>query len=419
MTNGGEKSGWGATRGEEHGADDGAWPVVRETGWGLARVLSDGSLEPIPLFDRAVVGCSGHRAGIVGVGGTDEMSAGARFTVRADGVYVESLDEACMVRVEGVPARTLSVADGDVVRMGELLAIFVERDLDLYQGAPELVSGELLFGPRQRPWLARARAHVASRESVVLTGGVSVGKWSLARHLAHEVADPAAIRQIEGDAPSHDVDWGAFPLEQTRVYLIRRIDKMSRSVQNELARLVRRTRDGLLIATVDGELADALTDGRLAPSIASLLAGHEISVPGLEERREDLAAMAMQLAGQLGVPAAAMTTDAREVIMRGGWPGGVDELRTVMWACLSEPGEEGLKKLRRSIARPSPRTPLALQEVDEDLARNRLRYALAHASGTVATAARELRMSRQSLYRELRRLGLTPPHQGVDSGPAS
>lgn len=413
MTSGGPRT-WGEFQTGMFGAD-GAWPKVHETGWGLARVLPDGALEPVPLFDGAVVGCSGQRAGVVRVG--DDVCAGARFSVRADGVYVESVDEACAVRVGGVPARTLNVVDGDVVRMGDVLAIFVERDLDLYQGACEAVDGELLFGPRQRPWLARARAHIAARESIILTGGLSVGKWSLGRHFGREVADPSMIREMVGGTTGHEVDWGTFPLDQTKVVLVRHIDRMNRAVQNELARLIRRTRDGLLIATLDGELADALTDGLIAPSISSLIAGRDIAVPGLDERREDLPAMTLAMAKQIGVAEGAITIDVLEAIVRGGWPGGVDELRKVMWSCLTDGGDEGLKRLLRSVVRSTPRTALSLQDIDEDLARGRLRYALAHASGTVATAARELRMSRQSLYRELRRLGLTPPNQGSgDSG---
>jgi transcriptional regulator of acetoin/glycerol metabolism len=49
---------------------------------------------------------------------------------------------------------------------------------------------------------------------------------------------------------------------------------------------------------------------------------------------------------------------------------------------------------------------MPLQVSDPDLARARLQKALALASGTVAVAARELRMSRQAFYRELRRLDL-------------
>jgi|GEM_PF-695787 len=395
-----------ATRGDEAGA----WLRARGAGWGLARVHADGAIESMALFDRAVVGCSGDRMGVVS---SDAVGSGARFGVRADGVYVESLDETCVVRVDGVPTRKSIVHDGDVVRIGEVLALFVERDLGQYDGPFELVHGELLFGPRQRPWLARLRAHVTARESVLLTGGASVGKWSLARHLGSEAAGRSGMRELDGDMHSQNIDWGAVPLQSTTVYLVRHIDRMSRSVQNELARAIRRARHGMLIATMNGELADALTDGLIAPSIMALIGSREVVVPSLEDRREDLAWMSLMLADRLGVPRAAVTMDVFEAVMRGGWPGGIDELGKVIGTCLASADPEGTKRLVRSLKRPTPRAPLSVQDVDETLARDRLRHALAHAGGTVATAARELRMSRQSLYRELRRLGLTPPHQGA------
>ncbi len=409
MTSGRNRN-WGTEQEATRGEEPGALSRTSGAGWGLVRVHADGALEPLALFDRAVVRCSGDRAGVVS---TDRAGSGAGFSVRADGVYVESLDETCVVRVDGVPARTSIVHDGDVVRVGEVLALFVERDLKLYDGPFELMHGELLFGPRQRPWLARLRAHVTARESVLLTGGASVGKWSVARHLGAEAAGRSRVREIDGDMHGQEIDWGAFPLESTKVYLVRHIDRMQRSVQNELARAVRRTRDGMLIATLQGELADALTDGLIAPSIMALVGSGEVVVPWLEDRREDLASMSLMLADRLGVPRAAVTMDVLEAVMRGGWPGGIDELGKVIGTCLASADPEGTRRLVRSLKRPTPRAPLSVQDVDEALARDRLRHALAHAGGTVATAARELRMSRQSLYRELRRLGLTTPHQGA------
>lgn len=383
--------------------------------WGLARILRDGALEPLPLFDGAVVGSLGEFSGVVAAEPAPGELGWTRFTVRGDGVYAESLDEACLVHVEGMPARTSALAHGNLIRMGEVLAIFVEHELHTYHGRHELIGGEMVLGPRQLAWMSRLRAHVARGESVVLCGGPSIGKSLLSRVLAAECCDAGQVRELSGDSPATEAELREGGLDQARVFIVRHLDRLPRTVQPELVRLVRRTRNGMMIATVRGEWGDVMIDGAIAPSMAALVAGRELQVPGLDDRREDLPALTQMVAARMGLPIEAITTGVLEQVVRGGWPGGVEEIERVLGASLVSGGEAGLGLLRRSVPRSRARFALTIQEADPDLARSRLQHALDRSSGTVASAARELRMSRQSLYREIRRLGLSLPHQSLAS----
>ncbi len=95
-----------------------------------------------------------------------------------------------------------------------------------------------------------------------------------------------------------------------------------------------------------------------------------------------------------------MTLDpsAERALLAHPWPGNVRELRNcVRRACLlsgetrSRPPRSGLE-----AGPPAEREPEPAE----------IRAALARAGGVVARAARELGLSRQSLYRRLEKLGL-------------
>lgn len=164
----------------------------------------------------------------------------------------------------------------------------------------------------------------------------------------------------------------------------------------------------MLVATVVGAIEDAQAEGRVGASLMGLVENRTLKVPELEQRREDVPALTIEMLRRMGVSLNHGAESVFEAVLRAGWPGGVRELGAHLAAAFDAGGtaEAAAEILCQSVPRAGVKEPLPLQESDADLARARLRRALDRASGTVAVAARELRMSRQAFYRELRRLDM-------------
>ena len=375
-------------------------------GWGLLRVRRNGSLAAIPLYDGAIVGsASGQRDDVMSVSDTTVCPHHAQFVVRPDGVYVSDLDSPTGTWLDGVPVSMLGLAHGSVLRMGDSVMLFVERELDTYAGAPSMM-GDVVIGVRQRSWMDAVVEHIENRRSLVIQGASGVGKSTMAR---------AAVQRAEGLPPTHVIDGASIDPDQliraygesgSTLWLVTHIDQMPRAAQSDLVRAVRATEGSMLIGTVVGALEDAHAEGRVGSSLMALVETRVLRVPSLAERREDIPALTIEMLRRVGVRLDAGAEAVFECVLRAGWPGGVRELGAHLAAAFEagETAERAAKILCRTVPRSCPKEPLALQLSDRDLARVRLQKALAMASGTVAVAARELRMSRQAFYRELRRL---------------
>ena len=380
----------------------------REGGWGLVRVAPNGALSAIPLYDGAILGCARGHGGVIDVGDGALAVQHAQFVVRPDGVYVSDLDTPTGTRLDGVPISMLGLAHGSVLRMGNTLALFVERDLETYVGAPGYVGGEMVAGVRQREWIDPAVAHVRAGRSMVIQGGPGVGKSTLAR---------VAVRASGVQLPVHAFDGVGLEPEQLlhrlevagpMIWLIQHIDRIPRAAQADLVRAIRSTEGAMLVATVVGAIEDAQAEGRVGASLMGLVENRTLKVPELEQRREDVPALTIEMLRRMGVSLNHGAESVFEAVLRAGWPGGVRELGAHLAAAFDAGGtaEAAAEILCQSVPRAGVKEPLPLQESDADLARARLRRALDRASGTVAVAARELRMSRQAFYRELRRLDM-------------
>jgi transcriptional regulator of acetoin/glycerol metabolism len=199
------------------------------------------------------------------------------------------------------------------------------------------------------------------------------------------------------------------------------LEQLDRAAQIEMVRLLKRSPGTVLAATLGRTLELALSDGLLAPAVVSLINGRRVRVPALEERREDIAPIVTALCERAGIPTSILTPDLLEQFMRGGWRAGFREIGELLreLASPSMSADDRLAKVRDRSSRPGMRLPLALQQEDPDLARARLQRALDRAGGTIAAAARELRVSRQAFYREIKRLNVELPRKKLrDALPA-
>lgn len=379
-------------------------------GWGIVRVNDRDELTAVPLTEGAVLG-AGSGSTVV-VSDTDVADAHARFTVRADGVYVEAAAQDGAVWIDGVRAERMAVSHGSVVRMGRMIGIFVERDLSRHCGRMGRL-GDLVFGPRQRGWIEAALAFVRSQESFLIEGPAGSGKAALARAAVQSAAPGRTPIVIDARSVAAKANVCDALAARAPVVIVLHIEQLDRVAQIEAVRLMKRSSATILIGTLGRPLEQALSDGLLAPAVASAMAARRVRVPGLEERREDIAAIVAALAERDGMAPGGVTSSVLEQFMRGGWPGGIRELREVLREVASEqmPEQDRMARVRDRAARPMSHTPLALQQEDPDLARARLQRALDRAGGTIAAAARELHVSRQAFYREVKRLNVELPRK--------
>lgn len=381
-------------------------------GWGLVLIGLDGPPRVVSLMDGAVIGSAARDARVEGDGIAPEH---AKISVRSDGCYIEDMDTHDGTWVNGVRARRIGVMHGDVVRLGQQLAVFVERHLALYDGTPSRL-GSLVYGPKQRrDWVDPVLKLVQSGSSVCIEGAPGVGKRTLAR-LAATVREGAGdILILDGGAETKPV---IPPGVRPMTWLVLDADRLPRPQQLEVAHSVGRSGGVTIIATTGQPLDRAAGDGRIAPWFASLFSGKRVTIPALEMRREDVALIARDVAERHGIQLDHFTPQLLEALVRAGWPGGVPELEAAIVAAAhaAPEGPLSIEAIAGSLSRGPRVKPNLPPATDPALARARLEDALARANGSVASAARALGMSRQAIYREADRLGLDIARRKIPRG---
>ena len=152
-----------------------------------------------------------------------------------------------------------------------------------------------------------------------------------------------------------------------------------------------------VISATNTPLAEAIRAGRFREDLYYRLNVIELQVPSLAERREDV----LPLARHFLEPGRSFSPEAERALTRHDWPGNVRELANcVRRACLlaASPviGAQDLVLPAGGTAEGGAREP----------DREEIEWALERADGVVAKAARELGLSRQSLYRRMEKLGI-------------
>lgn len=399
---------------KKHGSGVFAKGVPDGNGWGMLLIGQEGELSPITLSDGAVLGSASTDARLEGGGIGAEH---ARVSIRADGCYLEDLGTDGGTYVNGVRAKRISLSHGDVVRFGERLAIFIERDLSAYEG-PVVETDGLLAGPRQRAtWVAPIVELAKSGACVCIDGSAGTGKRTMARMAAKAREALGEIITIEGKS----AETAAFPkTSRPQTWVVFDAEKLPRAQQLDLVHALDNTPGATIIATVGQRFERAASDGKLAPWFASLFSGKRVTITPLDGRCEDIPALVIAFAKTQGIDRERLSTELLEALTRSGWPGGVPQLQAaLMQAATATAADEMIlpRAIMSSLVRPS-RTAISLPPSnDPALARARLEDALAKSNGSVASAARSLGMSRQAIYREAERLGIDIPL--VRRGPAA
>ena len=180
--------------------------------------------------------------------------------------------------------------------------------------------------------------------------------------------------------------------------------------------------DVRVVAASHVELATAVADGAFREDLYYRLAVLPLRVPPLRERKDDVPLLATHFfhhyASDRPARLKGFSRAALQALHAHDWPGNVRELinRTRRALVLAEgrlivPGDLGLAE---AVA---PSHPVAMQnpglgESRVQAERQAIRYSLERAGGNVAQAARELGVSRMTLYRLLGRHAISHRSQG-------
>jgi transcriptional regulator with PAS, ATPase and Fis domain len=286
-------------------------------------------------------------------------------------------------------------------------------------------------------------------EATVLVGGESgTGKEVLARAIhAHSprrdgpfvvincAAIPAELLESELFGHVRGAFTGAvrdrvgpFELADQGTLFLDEIGEMPQSLQAKLLRVLqdgtyervgegvmRRTRARIIAAT-NVDLRQAVDDGRFRKDLYYRLRVVPIEIPPLRDRREDIEPLARHLLARVNARsgrAVRLTPGAMRALLRYDWPGNVRELQNALEFAVAVSAGQSLQPedlpaevtVARQALAPG-RAPEPLPDLVPSPERERLVDVLeCHRWNRVAAAA-ALGMSRSTLWRRMRELGL-------------
>jgi DNA-binding NtrC family response regulator len=152
-----------------------------------------------------------------------------------------------------------------------------------------------------------------------------------------------------------------------------------------------------VVAATNLPLRDAMREGRFREDLFYRLSVIELQLPALAERRDDV----LPLARAFLPEGARLTSDAERALLHYSWPGNVRELRNVLQRAALFAGAAPINAAALNLP-----AVLPARSDEPVLDRATIERLLAENGQIVAQAARQLGISRQSLYRRMEKLGI-------------
>ena len=166
-----------------------------------------------------------------------------------------------------------------------------------------------------------------------------------------------------------------------------------------------------IISATHRDLLARVASGAFREDLYYRLNGLEVTLPALRERSDKPQLLDFLLAQEAQGQAVVLQADARQALLEFSWPGNVRQLRTVLrtLAALCEGGRVGLIDLPAMIRHAFHQAPISLQRGKqplEDAERLALLATLEQQRWHMTLAAEQLGVSRNTLYRKLRKHGI-------------
>ena len=167
-----------------------------------------------------------------------------------------------------------------------------------------------------------------------------------------------------------------------------------------------------IISATHRDLLERVQDGSFREDLYYRLNGLEVGLPPLRERSDKSQLLDFLLAEEAGGESVLIDAPARQALLGFAWPGNVRQLRTVLrtLAALCEEGRIGVEDLPAMIRQARPASSSAPAPVEfplDDAERLALLNALEQQRWHMTHAAEQLGVSRNTLYRKLRKHGIT------------
>ncbi len=313
---------------------------------------------------------------------------------------------------------------------------------------------------------ARIQALARSSATVLVQGETGTGKELIARglhrlgpraerpFLPHNFAaipDSLVESELFGHARgaftgAHADRRGLFELAHGGTLFLDEIGDASPSVQSRLLRVlqegeVRRVGDGAarrvdvrIVAATHRDLAAEVRRGRVRADLFYRLHVLTIRAPALRERGEDIPLLVAHGLARWkeseGPRARQITEEALDLLARHSWPGNVRELEATLERALHALGRDGtVTAASLGEGFPSREHPMIRESASDLRGRTRaleaelIRSAIDRAGGNKTRAARALGLTRQGLWKKLRRLSTDSHaesnHSGAEASEAS
>jgi transcriptional regulator of acetoin/glycerol metabolism len=167
-----------------------------------------------------------------------------------------------------------------------------------------------------------------------------------------------------------------------------------------------------IISATHRNLLERVQDGSFREDLYYRLNGLEIALPALRERSDKSQLLDFLLAEEAGAETVLIDGPARQALLGFAWPGNVRQLRNVLrtLAALCDGGRIGLEDLPVMIRQVRPVPVVAVEEPSEhpldDAERLALLNVLEQTRWHMTHTAEQLGVSRNTLYRKLRKHGI-------------
>ena len=307
------------------------------------------------------------------------------------------------------------------------------------------LAGIVFRSTRMAELMAEARMVAASDASVLIRGESGTGKEVLARAIHRASARAAgpfvaincgAIPEqlLESELFGHlkgaftgaaTARPGLFQAASGGTLFLDEIGDMPLALQVKLLRVLQEravrplgaTRaepiDVRLLSATHRDLDAAMAAGQFREDLYYRLDVVSLTLPRLDERREDIPVLAahfvQQVADKYGKPITGFAPDAQEALATATWPGNVRQLYNVVEQCcaLTSTPLIPLTLVQRALRIPAMEA-LSYSEAKQRFERNYLIQLLKLTDGNVADAARIAERNRTEFYRLLQKHGLSP-----------
>ena len=180
--------------------------------------------------------------------------------------------------------------------------------------------------------------------------------------------------------------------------------------------------DVRIVACTHRDLGEEVKAGRFRQDLYYRLAVVELVVPPLRERREEIGALATELAQRqgerFGMAGVTLSPELLEALARADWPGNVRELENTIARMLAlhgprlsreawAPSAAATVEAEGEVVRSEPGRPLLpLREQVDAFERGVIERVLAECGGNQSEAARRLAIGRATLIDKMKRHGI-------------